>query len=156
MNLNEEKYNAMRDSVKDLREFSRRFLEKNSVILAVPAGVQPKDSDMIVQVLRKNEHGVMRVRNTQKEFLVRNCPSFVDEKEIGKLRSVADIRPNEDKELEVVNNNFTSLIKLPEWTADALTYLRNDSAMDIEEETEMYTELSYLNSTSLRNYLSYF
>lgn len=99
MNLNDDKYNAMRDTVKDLRQFSRRFLEKNSVILAVPAGVQPKDTDMIVQVLRKNEHGVMRVRNVKNEFLVRNCPSFVDEKEIGKLRSVADIRPNEDKEL---------------------------------------------------------
>lgn len=98
MDLNDEKYNAMRETVKDLRDFSRRFLEKNSVILAVPAGVQPKDSDMVVQVIRKNEHGVMRVRNSQKEFLVRNCPSFVDEKEIGKLRSVADIRPNEDKE----------------------------------------------------------
>lgn len=45
---------------------------------------------------------------------------------------------------------------MPEWTADAQTYLQNDSAMEIEEETEMYTELSYLNSAPLCKYLFYF
>lgn len=86
----------MREVVRDLREFARRFLEKNSVLLTVPAGVNPKDQDMVVQVLRKNQEGVLRVKDGKKEMIVRNCPSFVSEKEIGKLRSVAKIRKNED------------------------------------------------------------
>lgn len=45
----------MRENVRDLREFARRFLSKNSVLLAVPAGVTPKDQDHVVQVVRKNE-----------------------------------------------------------------------------------------------------
>lgn len=53
----------MRESVRDLREFTRRFLEKNTVLLTVPAGVNPKDQDMVVQVVRKSEHGAMRVRD---------------------------------------------------------------------------------------------
>ena len=143
----------MKENVRDLREFARRFLEKNSVLLAVPAGVNPKDQDLVVQVVRKNEQGVLRVRDGKKEMIVRNCPSFVEEKEIGKLRSVAKVRPNEDGENEVVNNNFTSLLKLPEWTADAQTFLQQESAMDVEEETEMYTDLSYLNSAPLSIFL---
>ena len=143
----------MKENVRDLREFARRFLEKNSVLLAVPAGVNPKDQDLVVQVVRKNEQGVLRVRDGKREMIVRNCPSFVEEKEIGKLRSVAKVRPNEDGENEVVNNNFTSLLKLPEWTADAQTFLQQESAMDVEEETEMYTDLSYLNSAPLSIFL---
>lgn len=42
---------------------------------------------------------------------------------------------------------------MPEWTVDAQTYLRNDSAMQIEEETEMYTDLSYLNNSPICNIL---
>lgn len=127
--MNEEKYVDMKENVKDLREFGRRFLEKNSVLLAVPAGVNPKDQDLVVQVVRKNEQGVMRLRDGKKEIILRNCPSFVEEKEIGKLRSVAKVRANEDGENEVVSNNFTSLVKLPEWTVDAQNFLQNDTAM---------------------------
>ncbi len=139
----------MKENVRDLREFARRFLEKNSVLLAVPAGVNPKDQDLVVQVVRKNEQGVLRVRDGKREMIVKNCPSFVEEKEIGKLRSVAKVRSNEDGENEVVNNNFTSLVRLPEWTADAQTFLQQETAMDLEEETSMYTDLSYLNSAPL-------
>ena len=103
----------MKENVRDLREFARRFLEKNSVLLTVPAGVNPKDQDLVVQVVRKNEQGVLRVRDGKREMIVKNCPSFVEEKEIGKLRSVAKVRSNEDGENEVVNNNFTSLVRLP-------------------------------------------
>jgi len=53
----------MKENVKDLREFTRRFLQKNSVLLTVPAGVNPKDQDFVVQVVRKNEQGVLRVRD---------------------------------------------------------------------------------------------
>ena len=56
----------MKENIKDLREFTRRFLEKNSVLLAVPAGVNPKDQDLVVQVVRKNEQGVMRLRDGKK------------------------------------------------------------------------------------------
>lgn len=65
------------------------------------------------------------------------------------MRSIAKVRKNEDGENEVVNNNFTSLVRLPEWTADSQTYLQQESAIDLEEETEMYTDLSFLNSTPL-------
>jgi hypothetical protein len=129
MNLDADKYSAMKESVNDLRDFARRFLEKNSVLLSVPAGVNPKDKDIVVQVVRKNEQGVLRVKNGKQEMIVRNCPSFVEEKGIGKLRSIAKVRKNEDGDNEVVNNNFTSLLKLPEWTADAQTFLQQESAM---------------------------
>jgi hypothetical protein len=65
--LSEEKYNSMFEPVRELREFGRRFLEKNSIVTSVPAGVTPKDSDMIVQVVRKNEQGIMRVRSSGKK-----------------------------------------------------------------------------------------
>lgn len=139
----------MKETVRELREYARGYLEKNSVLTSVPAGVNPKDQDFVVQVVRKNEQGVLRVRDGKREVIVRNCPTFVEEKEIGKLRSVAKVRKNEDGENEVVNNNFTSLIKLPEWTADAQTFLQKENAMEVEEETEMFTDLSYLNSAPL-------
>lgn len=44
----------MRENVRDLREFTRRFLQRNTVLLAVPAGVNPKDQDLVVQVVRKS------------------------------------------------------------------------------------------------------
>ena len=94
LNLSEEKYSSMRETVRELRDFTRRFLEKNSVLTSVPAGVNPKDQDFVVQVVRKNEQGVLRVRDGKREMIVRNCPSFVEEKEIGKLRSVARVRKN--------------------------------------------------------------
>lgn len=149
LNLSEEKYSSMKETVRELREYARGYLEKNSVLTSVPAGVNPKDQDFVVQVVRKNEQGVLRVRDGKREVIVRNCPTFVEEKEIGKLRSVAKVRKNEDGENEVVNNNFTSLIKLPEWTADAQTFLQKENAMEVEEETEMFTDLSYLNSAPL-------
>lgn len=36
---------------------------KHTVLLTVPAGVNPKDQDLVVQVVRKNEQGVLRVRD---------------------------------------------------------------------------------------------
>ncbi len=53
----------MRENVRNLREFSRRFLQKNTVLMTVPAGVSPKDQDLVVQVVRKNEQGLLRVRD---------------------------------------------------------------------------------------------
>ena len=70
----------MRENVRDLREFSRRFLQKNTVLLAVPAGVNPKDQDFVVQVVRKSEQGTLRVRDGKREMIVKNCPTFVAEK----------------------------------------------------------------------------
>lgn len=45
---------------------------------------------------------------------------------------MAKVRRNKDGENEVVNNNFTSLLRLPEWTADSQTFLQNESAMEVE------------------------
>lgn len=70
----------MKENVRDLRDFTRRFLQRNTVLLTVPAGVNPKDQDLVVQVVRKNEQGVLRVRDGKKEMIVRNCPTFVEEK----------------------------------------------------------------------------
>jgi hypothetical protein len=41
------------------------------------------------------------------------------------------------------------LLRLPEWTADAQTFLQNDSSMDIESDENMYTPLSFLNTAAL-------
>jgi len=49
------------------------------------------------------------------------------------LRSIAKVRRNDDGENEVVNNNFTSLLRLPEWTADAQSFLQQENAMEVEE-----------------------
>jgi hypothetical protein len=57
----------MLEPVRELREFGRRFLEKSSIVTSTPAGVTPKDSDLIVQVVRKNEQGTMRVRSSGKK-----------------------------------------------------------------------------------------
>lgn len=41
------------------------------------------------------------------------------------------------------------MLRLPEWTADAQTFLQNDSSMDIESDENMYTPLSFLNTAAL-------
>jgi hypothetical protein len=96
---------------------------------------------------------MFKVTDGKKELIVKNCPSFVEENEIGKLRSIAKIIVNIDGQNETVNNNFTSLLKLPEWTADAQTFLQQSSKIQVEEKS-IYTELSYLNSAPLCNHWS--
>lgn len=85
-------------------------------------------------------------------MIVRNCPSFLEENQIGKLRSIARVIVNGDGENQTVNNNFTSLLKIPDWTADAQTFLQQSSVIEVEEEKSIYTELSYLNSAPLSNF----
>ena len=70
----------MKESVGNLREFSNNFLGKNSVLTTVPAGVNPKDHDLVVQLSRKNEKGVLRVRDGKRNMVVKNCPTFLVEK----------------------------------------------------------------------------
>ena len=53
----------MKENVQNLREYGRFFMEKNSILMPVPAGTNPKDQDMVVQVIRKNEQGVLKVRD---------------------------------------------------------------------------------------------
>jgi hypothetical protein len=48
--------------------------------LTVPAGVKPKDQDFVVQVVRKSEQGTLRVRDGKREMVLKNCPTFVEEK----------------------------------------------------------------------------
>lgn len=48
------------------------------------------------------------------------------------MRSIAKVRKNEDGENEVVNNNFTSLLRLPDWTSDAQSFLQQESAIEVE------------------------
>lgn len=44
----------MKEKIQELRDFSRLFLQKNTVLMTVPAGVTPKDQDYVVQIVRKN------------------------------------------------------------------------------------------------------
>ncbi len=48
------------------------------------------------------------------------------EGDIGKLRSVARIA-KEGSQTIIYKNNFTSLVKLPEWSSDAQSYLKKQN-----------------------------
>jgi hypothetical protein len=50
-------------NVKELKKFGRKFFEANSILSSLPPGVVPKDKDIIVQIIKKNEYGVLKLRN---------------------------------------------------------------------------------------------
>jgi hypothetical protein len=66
INLKDQKYESMKEKVQELREYGRFFLQKSSILMPVPAGTNPKDQDMIVQVVRKSEQGVIKVADGKK------------------------------------------------------------------------------------------
>jgi hypothetical protein len=66
---------------------------------------------------------------------------------VAKLRSVARI-DQQGKNRVVVPNNFTSLISIPGWSHDSLTFNKNFQTMDVEDDN-IYTSLAQLNSLPL-------
>jgi hypothetical protein len=107
----------------------------------------PKDTDLIVKVLRRSEDG-FRLSSGREELQLGNIASFAAEGSIAKLRSVARLDPQGRGKL-VVPNNFTSLIALRPWAHDSQTFLKHFSAMEVEEDESIYTTLAQLNSLPL-------
>lgn len=103
-------------------------------------GVTTKDDDYIVQLTRRLESGSLIVNNGEQDWVLNETPCSMSENDIGKLRSVAQIR-KEDGELVVCKNNFTSLIKLPEWSFDAQSFIKRGNVIN-EEDEEIYKPLN--------------
>ena len=142
MHLEDEKYNNIRASLREIRIFGRKYLETHSIIKSLKPGVTTKDDDYIVQLTRRLENGTLIVDNGEQEWVLQDTPCSMLENDIGKLRSVAQIR-KENGENVVCRNNFTSLIKLPEWSFDAQSFIKRGKAMDQEDE-EIYKPLNEL------------
>jgi len=142
MHLEDSKFDNIRQPLREIRIFGRKYLENHSIIKSLKPGVTTKDDDYIVQLVRRLENGSLIVNNGEKEWVLNETPSAMQENEIGKLRSVAQIR-KEDAELVVCRNNFTSLTKLPEWSFDAQSFIKRGNAID-EEDEEIYKPLNEL------------
>ena len=57
------------------------------------------------------------------------CPSLLNVGEYGKLRSVARV-DDVDGDKVVVKNNFTSLIRIHDWSFDAQNAVKNADRID--------------------------
>lgn len=146
MDLGDEKYHNLSTRVRQLRKFAKEYLSTTSILRILPTGIVPKDLDIIVQVLKHTEDGY-KLSNGKEEIFLRDITSFATEGSIAKLRSVARLDKH-GKSKAVVPNNFTSLISIRSWTHDALTFLKNSEAMEIED-NNIYTSLAQLNSLPL-------
>jgi len=58
MNLREEKYQNLAHRIKTLRKWARGYLSTTSILSILPTGIVPKDTDLIVQVTRRNEEEI--------------------------------------------------------------------------------------------------
>jgi hypothetical protein len=105
MNLGEEKYGNLSSRIRELRKFAREYISTTSILSILPTGIVPKDTDLIVQVLKRTEDG-FRLTNGREEIFLTNIPSFASEGSIAKLRSVARL-DLQGKTKVVVPNNFT-------------------------------------------------
>jgi hypothetical protein len=132
MNLGEEKYGNLSSRIRELRKFAREYISTTSILSILPTGIVPKDTDLIVQVLKRTEDG-FRLTNGREEIFLTNIPSFASEGSIAKLRSVARL-DLQGKTKVVVPNNFTSLINLSPWSHDCQAFLRHFSAMEVEDD----------------------
>jgi len=72
-----------------------------------------------------------------------DCPSNLQVGEYGKLRSVARVDKIEGEDV-IIKNNFTSLVKINEWTFDAQNAIKNSEKISEEEDSGVYTDLSTL------------
>jgi hypothetical protein len=121
------------------------------VVTILPTGIVPKDSDIIVKVIKRTEEGY-KLNNGREELFISNLATFAQEGDIAKLRSVVRL-VDQGKIRYVVPNNFTSLISLREWTHDAQKFIKNyDSRMDIEDEGKIYTTLQQLATMPISNF----
>ena len=75
----------------------------------------------------------------------------MSEGDIGKLRSVARIA-KEGNQTIVFKNNFTSLVKLPEWSSDAQSYLKKQNLVQ-DEDDNIYTHLNDLATKSASKFI---
>ena len=143
----EEKYPGLVERIDELRSFGRKYLAATSLISVLPTGINLKDKDYIVQVVKRSEDG-FKIKTHDRELFVENIVSFAEEGEIAKLRSVVRIEGNG----VTVANNFTSLVTLPEWSHDARGFRKKAAShIDIETEGEIFTTLAELNSLPLSN-----
>lgn len=134
--------------IQNLRSFGRTFLENNSIAKVIPSGHAPKDEDWIVKLTLKGTHGRYRVQRGHEEVTLYDCPSSLQVGEYGKLRSVARV-DEIDGEKVIIKNNFTSLIKIHEWTFDAQNAIKNSERTAEEEDSGVYTDLSSLLSSPI-------
>jgi hypothetical protein len=61
MILEDEKYNSIRPVVRELRVFGRKYIESHSIVKALSPGVNTKDEDYVVKLVRKLENGSLIV-----------------------------------------------------------------------------------------------
>jgi hypothetical protein len=145
MNLSEEKYAGVLSRVRQLQKFAREYLSTTSILSILPTGIVPKDTDLIVKVVKRSEEG-FRLTNGREELLLGETVSLASEGSIAKLRSVARIA-RQDKQAVIVPNNFTSLIALREWSYDSQKFAKAYAfAMELEQDKDIYTSLAQLNS----------
>lgn len=148
MDLNlgdEDKYPELSQRIRNVNQFGREYLSSTSVVTILPTGIVPKDSDIIVKVIKRTEEGY-KLNNGREDLFMSSLSTFAEEGDIAKLRSVVRFI-DQGKMRFVVPNNFTSLISLREWTLDAQKFIKNyDSHMDLEDEGKIYTTLQQLSS----------
>ena len=113
-----------------MRKFAREYLASTSILSILPTGIVPKDTDLVVKVVKRSEDG-FRLSNGREELLLGSIASFAAEGTIAKLRSVARLDPQGRLRL-VVPNNFTSLISLRPWAHDSQAFNKHFSAMEVE------------------------
>jgi len=51
----EEKYPELSSRVRQLNKFAKEYLSVTSVVTILPTGIVPKDTDLIVKVLKRTE-----------------------------------------------------------------------------------------------------
>lgn len=142
MHLSDEKYSHIRTPLRDLRRFGRKYLEAHSIVRSLNPGEDTKDEDYVVRLVKRLENGTIILNDNKENISLTECPTYMQDGDIGKLRSVAQIRV-EDGERVVCKNNFTSLIKIPEWSFDAQSFINSGNAMEDENE-DIYTPLNEL------------
>jgi len=151
VNLEDEKYLNLTSRIRALRAFGREYLSSNSILSILPTGINTKDFDIIVEVIRSSEDGY-RLNSGKDELVLNGIASYATEGSIAKLRSVARIDKVGTTKV-VIPNNFTSLINIPSWSQDSETFRKNHSAMDVEDDN-IYTSLAQLSSMPLSKYHS--
>lgn len=75
LNMEDEKFKGLLAPLQELRNFSRKFLEGNSIAKVISTGHAPKDEDWIVKLVLKGSHGRLRVSRGNQEVTVFDCPT---------------------------------------------------------------------------------
>jgi hypothetical protein len=75
MNLGDEKFQNLAGRIRQLRRFAHEYLSTTSILSILPTGIVPKDTDIIVQVLKVTEEGY-KLSNGKEELLLAEVASF--------------------------------------------------------------------------------